>query len=77
MTRISAPGIYLLAMRAKSSKPKDVLPRWRVYRLRKSPAEFLGSVQAKDEAEAIARIVQDQGIIDPEKLKRLFARRTA
>jgi hypothetical protein len=58
------------------SKARDLLPRWRVYRLRKSPAEFLGSVQAKDEAEAIARIVADQQITDPEKLKRLFARRT-
>jgi hypothetical protein len=62
-------------MRAKSSKPTDLI-RWNVYRLRKSPAEFIATVRAADAATAIARVVEEKEITDPEKQKRLFARRT-
>ena len=61
-------------MKSKSSKPADLLPRWRVYRLRKTP-ELVGTVHAKDEAAAIERVVEWYGIADPEKQKRLVARR--
>ena len=60
-------------MRAKASKPSEI--RWRIYRFRKSPAELIGTVIAKDEAAAIARAVEQHQITDPEKRKRLFARR--
>lgn len=61
-------------MRAKSSKPADLLPRWRVSAIRKR-AETIATIRAKDEADALARLVEEYGIADPAQQKRLFARR--
>lgn len=62
-------------MRFKPSKPRDLLPRWRVYQIRKR-AELIGSVLAKSEPEALARAVEQYEIKDPERLKRLYVRPT-
>ena len=62
-------------MRSKSSKPADLLPRWRVYQIRKK-AELIGSVHAKSAEEALARAVEQYEIRDPERQKRLFVRQT-
>ena len=58
-------------MRAKSSKPAELLPRWRVYQIRKK-AELIGTVRAKSAEEALARAAETYGI-DDERRKRLFA----
>jgi hypothetical protein len=60
-------------MRTKSATPADLLPRWRVYQIRKK-VELIGSVQAEDEAEAIARAIETYNITNPWKRKRLYAR---
>jgi hypothetical protein len=61
-------------MRAKSSKPADLLPRWRVYQIRQK-AELIGSVHAKSADEAVERAVETYDI-DEWRKKRLFARPT-
>jgi hypothetical protein len=50
-------------------KPK--LHRWRISRIRGTPAEFIGYVEAEDEAQAI----KEFEISDPEKQKQLVAQR--
>ena len=60
-------------MRSKSTKPTDLLPRWRVSIIRKK-TEVIGTVQAKDEATAISKVMEAYDI-DPAKVLRLFARR--
>ena len=60
-------------MRAKLTKPADLLPRWRVSIIRKK-AEDLGTVRAKDEPTAISKAMEIYGI-DPYEERRLFARR--
>jgi hypothetical protein len=49
--------------------------RWRISRIRSSPAEFIGYVDAPDEATAIKKAIEEFGITDPEKKKRLVAQR--
>ena len=48
-------------MRAKSSKPADLLPRWRGYRIRRK-AELIGSVHAKNKADAVARKLEQHDV---------------
>ena len=45
-------------MRAKPTKAANPLLRWGIYRIRTSPAEFLGTVHALDEAQALALAVE-------------------
>jgi hypothetical protein len=49
--------------------------RWRISRIRGSPAEFIGYVEAPDEATAIKNAIEEFEITDPEKKKRLVAQR--
>jgi hypothetical protein len=49
--------------------------RWKVYRLRGTPAAFLGSVSATDEKAAIQAAIEEFGIGDPAQQKRLLAQR--
>jgi hypothetical protein len=55
------------------SKPK--LHRWRISRIRGTPAEFIGYVEAPNEAEAIREAIKQFQISDPEKQRRLVAHR--
>jgi hypothetical protein len=60
------------------AKPK--LHRWRISRIRGTPAEFIGFefigyVEAPDEERAIKQAIKQFGIKEPEKQKRLMAQR--
>jgi len=55
------------------SKPK--LHRWRISRIRGTPAEFIGYVEAENEKQAIKQAIKQFQISDPEKQKRLVAQR--
>jgi hypothetical protein len=46
---------------------------WNVYRLRGTPAQFIGSVEAPDEATAIKKAIEEFKITDPVMQKRLIA----
>ena len=48
-------------------------PAWEVYRLKSSPAAFVGLVHAEDEEAAIALAIEEHKI-RPADQKRLFAR---
>jgi 1,2-phenylacetyl-CoA epoxidase PaaB subunit len=50
--------------------------RWNVYRLRGTPAQFIGTVEAPDEATAIEKAIEEFHITDPAMQKRLIAQRT-
>jgi hypothetical protein len=47
-----------------------------IYRLRKTPAQSIGTVEAADEAEAIRRAIE-QFHIEPARAGRLIARRAS
>jgi hypothetical protein len=49
--------------------------RWRISRIRGTPAEFIGFVEAPHEAAAIKKAIEEFDITDPEKKKRLVAQR--
>jgi hypothetical protein len=57
------------------SKPSKELHRWRISRIRATPAEFIGYVEAPDEEQAVREAIKRFEISDPEKQKRLVARR--
>jgi hypothetical protein len=48
---------------------------WGVYRLRGTPAESIGAVDAPDEQTAIKKAIEDYAITDPQKRARLIAQR--
>jgi hypothetical protein len=50
------------------------LKRWRVSRIKGNAAYDYGTVEAATAEEAIKKIVGEEGISDPEMLKRLTAR---
>jgi hypothetical protein len=59
---------------ARSSLPKrPQLYRWRISRIRGTPAEQIGYVEAPDEATAIKTAIEQYGITDPQKQSRLVA----
>jgi hypothetical protein len=65
-------------LRKPSKKParREAAPEWDVYRLRGSPAAFIGRVTAKDKAAAIAAAIDLYAV--PERYqKRLLALRHA
>ena len=49
--------------------------RWKIYRLRGTPAAFIGSVTATDEKAALMAAIEEFGIHDPQQQKRLLAQR--
>jgi hypothetical protein len=51
------------------------LYRWRISRIRGSPPEFIGYVDAPDDATAIKKAIEKFGITDPKKRERLVAQR--
>jgi hypothetical protein len=48
---------------------------WSIYRLRGTPAVFVGDVQASDEKSAIQKAIEEFKITDAEQQKRLIAQR--
>jgi hypothetical protein len=48
---------------------------WDIYRLRGTPAQFIGSVEAPDEATAINKAIEEFKVTDPVVQKRLLAQR--
>jgi hypothetical protein len=55
------------------AKSKD--HRWKITRIRGNRAKLVGVVTAATEAAAIKRAIEDLQITDPEKQRRLVARR--
>jgi hypothetical protein len=55
------------------SKPK--LHRWRISRIRGTPAEFIGYVEAENEKRAIKQAIKQFEISDPKKQEWLVAQR--
>jgi hypothetical protein len=51
------------------------LHEWRIVRIKRSPAAYVGHVRAADEKEAIRRAIQEFQITNPEDQKRLVAQR--
>jgi hypothetical protein len=49
--------------------------RWKIYRLRGTPAAFIGSVNAPDEKAALMAAVEEFRIDDPQQQRRLIAQR--
>jgi hypothetical protein len=49
--------------------------RWKIYRIRGTPAAFIGAVVAADEKAAINAAIEEFGIDDPAQQKRLLAQR--
>lgn len=56
-------------------KPKQEKVRWTIYRLKGSPAAYVGSVMAKDEDEAIRKAIKEYDVPRPFQ-GRLMARRS-
>jgi hypothetical protein len=54
--------------------PKPKLYRWHISRIRKK-GEFLGVIEAPDEATAIKEAIERYGVCEPWKQERLVARR--
>jgi hypothetical protein len=48
---------------------------WDIYRLRGTPAVYIGSVNAPDENSAIKKAIEEFQITDTEQQKRLVAQR--
>jgi len=61
-------------MTAHSTRSKK-LYRWRIARIRGTPAEIIGHIEAPDADTAIKEAVRKYRITDPEKQKRLIAQR--
>jgi hypothetical protein len=51
------------------------LYRWRISRIRDTAAEFIGFVEAPDDATAIKKAIEELGITEPKKRERLVAQR--
>jgi hypothetical protein len=48
---------------------------WSIYRIRGTPAAFVGIVEAPDERAALKKAIEEYKITDAEQQKRLIARR--
>jgi len=57
----------------RSMRKKEHL--WEVYRLKGSPAAFVGAVYAPDEKTALKAAIKELKITNPEHQKRLVVRR--
>jgi hypothetical protein len=57
-----------------STMPKKEY-RWRIYHIKGTPAQFLGTASATDEQAAIKRAISELEIKDPQTQKRLITLR--
>ena len=63
------------ALLPRMAKKVRTLRTWRIYRIRGTPAQFIGSVQAPDEKSALKEAIKEFNITDAEQQKRLIALR--
>ncbi len=63
-------------MRSKKSRSKKPI-RFEIYRLKGSPAAFLGTVYAPDQERALMIAIKELNITNPEYQKRLLVRESA
>jgi hypothetical protein len=63
-------------MSKRKAAPRRSAPEWDVYRIKSSPAAFIGRVTAKDKANAIAAAIE-QYAVPARHQKRLLALRRA
>ena len=54
---------------------KRALPRWKIIRLKATPAEELGTIEVPDAEPAIRIAIEQFEIDDPHRQRRLVARR--
>ena len=54
---------------------KRTLPRWKIIRIKATPAEELGTVEVPDAETAIRIAIEQFEIDDPHRQRRLVARR--
>jgi hypothetical protein len=54
-------------------RPRKKMYKWRITRIRSTPAALIGYVKAPDAEQAIKEAIGAFGIIDPEQQKRLAA----
>jgi hypothetical protein len=59
----------------KRTPRSQKLYRWRITRIRASPAALIGYVDAPDQEQAIKAAIREFGITNPEHQKRLVAQR--
>jgi len=55
--------------------PRSELPRWRITRIRSTPAAEIGTVEGPDPESAIKEAIRLYGITEPWEQERLAARR--
>jgi 1,2-phenylacetyl-CoA epoxidase PaaB subunit len=60
---------------SKKIVPKQELYSWDIFRLRGTPAAFVGSVEAPDEQAAVKKAIDEYQITNPEHRRRLVAQR--
>jgi hypothetical protein len=58
------------------SKPEPKQHSWLIYRIRGTPAAFVGHVEAPDEQTAIKKAFEELKITDPDQQRRLVAKRS-
>lgn len=68
MDDFGAAKVYIFLMRKK-------LRQWEIYRLKGSPAAFMGLVYAPDEESALKAAIEELEISNPEHQKSLLVRR--
>ena len=73
-TRHPPPHPYISGMSRVASKSRP-LPRWRITRIKASPAVDLGTVEAPDADTAIRVAIKEFEVTNPEHQSRLAARR--
>jgi hypothetical protein len=69
--------VYTCSMVPRPTRSKKLyrMHRWRISRIRDTPAEFIGYVDALDDETAIKKAIEKFEITDPEKRERLVAQR--
>jgi len=65
-----------MAKRTASPRQQETY-RWRISRLKATPAQYIGEVEAPDEASAIKKAIEEFQITDRWKQSRLVAQRRA
>jgi hypothetical protein len=60
---------------SKRPSPREKLFRWRISRIRSTPAVEIGTIEASDAEQAIKEAIKHYGITNPVHQERLVARR--